>query len=738
VDGTHATFCRICEVLCGLEVEVRGGAVASVRPDARHVATEGFACPKGLRQARMYASPDRLRAPERRTGSGWQRASWDEALGDIGGRVRRIREAHGPDAIAMYVGTAAGFGVLHPAFAQGFMTGIGSRSMFSSATQDCANKFAVASEMYGFPFTQPFPDLDHTGCLVIVGANPVISKWSFLQVPNPGRALREMRARGAKVFVVDPRRTETARLADEHLFIRPDTDVFFYLAFLRELEAQGGVDRERAGAFADGAEEVLALARPWTPERTAEVTRIPPEALRRLVAAFRTAPRAALYASTGVNMGSNGSLAFWLQEAINALSGNLDRSGGTLVGRGVIDFPAFGKRNGLLTRSDRSRIGDFLSVNDAFPGGILADEILTPGPRQIRALFVTGGNPLITMANAGRLRRAFGELELLVTLDLFRNETGSVADWVLPCTSPLERPDLPFIFPLMLGLQRRPYLQATAALLEPDGEQRDEATIYLQLCRASGVSLFGSAIAQRLLEAALRVNTALFRRGRQPALPQEALLSLLLRLTGQGSFRRLLRGHPHGRLREPHAEGTFLGKRVLTDDGRVQLAPPRLLEQARKLQGDFERERARAGTLKLVTRRAVNTHNSWTHNIEEFVRDPTNHLYMHPDDAAARGLAEGALADVSTDTATVRVPVRLLPDLMPGTVALPHGWGHQGATGLSVARRTRGVNVNLLAADGPDRIERVSGMAHLTGFPVQVRPAAGAQDPGSWSGLPAE
>jgi len=735
-DGTHATFCRICESLCGLEVEVQDDRVVSVRADRRHVATGGFVCPKGLRQGRMYASPDRVRFPERRVGEQWARVSWDEALGDIGERVRRLREAHGPDAVAMYVGTAAGFGVLHPIFAQGFMTGLGSRSMFSSATQDCANKFAVAHEMYGFPFTQPFPDLDRTRCLVIVGANPVVSKWSFLQVPNPARVLRDLRARGARVWVVDPRRTETARLADEHVFIRPDTDAFFYLSFLNELAAQGGVDRERAAGFAAGVDEVLELARPWTPERTAEVTRIPPETLRRLVADYRTAGGAALYASTGVNMGSNGSLAFWLQECINALSGNLDRGGGTLVGRGVVDFPALGKKHGVLVRSDRSRVGDFPSVNDAFPGGILADEILTPGPRRIRALFVTGGNPLITMANAGRLREAFGGLELLVTLDLFRNETGSVAHYVLPCTSPLERPDLPFVFPLMLGLQRRPYLQATDALLEPDGEQRDEATIYLQLCRASGASLFGSAVAQRVLEAMLWASSFLFRRGRQPGLPQEALLSLLLRLTGQGSFRRLLRGHPHGRLREPHAEGTFLGKRVLADGGRVQLAPPRLLEEAGRLGEAFERERARAGELKLITRRAVRTHNSWTHNVEEFVRDPTNHLYMHPADAAARGLSEGALADVSTDTATVRVPVSLLADLMPGTVALPHGWGHQGATGLSVARRTRGVNVNLLAADGPARVERVSGMAHLTGFPVEVRPAAGDQDPGSWSGLP--
>ena len=631
----------------------------------------------------------------------------------------------------MYVGTAAGFSVLHPVFAQGFMTGLGSKSMYASATQDCSNKFAVANLVYGFPFTQPFPDLDHTDCLIIVGANPVISKWSFLQVPNPGKTLQELKARGARVIVVDPRRTETAKVAGEHVFIRPNTDVFFYLSFLAELERQGGVQRALAEAQAEGIDEVLALARAWPKERTAPITTIPPERLQELVQVFRAAKGASLYSSTGVNMGTNGSLAFWLQECINLLSGNLDRRGGTLVGRGVIDFPAFGKKNGVLVRPDRSRIGDFLSVNDTFPGGVLADEILTPGPRQVRGLFVTGGNPLITMANAGRLKKAFEALELLVTLDLYRNETGSLAHYVLPCTSPLERPDLPFIFPLMLGLQKKPYLQATRAVLEPGHEQRDEASIYLDLCRASGVSLFGSAVAQKALEGMMAVHSRLHRKGRLPALPQELLLSMLLRVTGQPGFDTLAEAHPHGRLREQHEADDFIGKRVLTENRKVQLAPPELLAQAKKLEADFEFERGRAGTLKLITKRAVQTH-----NLEEFVHEATNHLYMHPADAAAAGLRDGDVADVTSATATVRVPVKLLADLMPGTVALPHGWGHQHATGLSVASKTRGVNVNLLAADGPDAIERVSGMANLTGFPVEVRPAAGPQDPTSWSGLP--
>jgi len=742
---THHTFCRICEALCGLEVDVEAGRVVEIRPDAKHVATGGFACVKGLKQHKMYASPDRLRHPERRIPGTdrWERASWDDALADIGARVARIREAHGPDAIAMYVGTAAGFSVLHPVFAQGFMTGLGSKSMYSSATQDCANKFAVARELYGFPFTQPFPDVTRTRCLVIVGANPVVSKWSFLQVPNPTRHLRDIVARGGDVFVVDPRRTETAKAAGEYVPIRPDSDVFFFLAFLNEVFARGAVDEERVRAHMSGLGALREVADPWTPERCAEVTGIAPETLRRIVARYLAATKsggAALYSSTGVNMGSNGSLAFWLQEAVNALTGNLDRRGGTLVGRGVIDFPAFGKKTGTLLRNDRSRVGDFPSVNDAFPGGLLADEILTPGPKQVRALFVTGGNPLITMPNAGRLREALSSLELLVTLDIYKNGTGSLAHWVLPCTSPLERADLPFIFPLMLGLQARPYLQATRALVRPDGEQRDEATIYLDLARAAGVSIFGSRVAQTSMELLAATATRLDPEGTR-GLPQELLLSWLLRITGQGSWRRLLKER-HGRLRPDHEADDFLGKRVTTDDGKVHLAPPALVAQAAaRLEETFarEREHVRAGRLKLITKRAVTTHNSWTHNLPELVEGErgTNYLYVHPTDAARLGLAEGGYADVATDTATVRVGVKLLDELSPGVVALPHGWGHQHARGLSVASRTRGVNVNLLAADGPGRLERVSGMAHLTGFVVDVRPAAGPPDPTSWSGLPA-
>jgi formate dehydrogenase len=737
---TRHTFCRICESLCGLEVELeRTGAIATIRPDARHLATDGFACVKGLKQHLLYDSPDRLRHPMKRFGDRFERISWEQALGEIGAKVQQLRADCGANSIGMYVGTAAGFSLLHPIFAQGFMYGVGSKSVYASSTQDCSNKFAVAREVYGFPFTQPFPDLDRIGCLIIVGANPVVSKWSFLQVPNPGKRLREIETRGGDLWVVDPRRTETAKTAGRYVAIRPGTDVFFYLSFLQELIESGGIDERLVREYTSGFDTVRELAAQWPAERSAEVTRIRPETLREMVRSYRQADGAALYSSTGVNMGGHGALAFWIQEVINAVSGNLDRAGGTLIGRGILDFAKFGARSGFGLREDRSRIGGFASVNDAYPGGILADEILTPGDGQLRALFVTGGNPLITMAGAERLREAFEKLELLVTLDILPNETGALSHYMLPATTPFERPDLPFAFPLLMGMQSRPYLQATRAVHPPDAEQRDEASIYVDLARACRTPLFGSRLVQRLLEWSMRLRGP-DRPGVPPALPLEGLMSLLLRATGNGSFRKLLK-EPHGRLRPAQRAGVFLGKKLPTGDGRIALAPPALVAQAAdRLEADFCEERNHPGRLKLITRRHVKTHNSWTHNEESFVSGTrsTNYLYIHPEDAKAVGLRHGELADVTSKAGAVRVPIHLHEELQPGTVALPHGWGHQHATGLSVASRTSGVNVNVLADSGVDAVEGVSGMSQLTGIPVDVRPAAGPQAIGSWTGLPAK
>jgi formate dehydrogenase len=397
-----------------------------------------------------------------------------------------------------------------------------------------------------------------------------------------------------------------------------------------------------------------------------------------------------------------------------------------------MDFLRFGVKKGLLIKDSKSRIGGFSMVNDAFPGGILADEILTPGEGQIRGMFITGGNPLITMAESEKLKTAFEKLDLLVCLDIFQNETCSVADYVLPCTDSFQRPDLPFIFPLMLGLQTRPYLQATEAMVPPRGEQRDEASIYIALAKSSGFPLWGSTVAQKFFESLMRFNRL---DNGQPTVPQKSMLNALLRLCGQQGFKKLLKNQ-HGWLREDHKENDFLGKRVYTPDNKLDLAPETLVSQVPRLKEAFNKELNRGNIFKMITKRAVQTHNSWTHNTDRMLKgsEGTNFLYLHPDDAGKLGLQQGDLADVSTSFATVRIPVKHLAELKPGTVAIPHGWGHQAAKGLGIASKTKGVNVNLLAGSGPDQIDPLSGMSKLTALEVSIEAAIGEQAP-NWSGI---
>ncbi len=732
------TFCRICEASCGLIAEIDEGKVVNLKPNKDHKGTLGFSCMKGLNQHKMYDSPDRLKYPLKRVGETFERISWDQALQEIGDKVKSLR-AVSDQSVSMYVGTAAGFSLLHPVFAEGFMQGIGSHNVFASSTQDCANRFASAEEMYGFPFFQPFVDLDNVECMLVVGTNPVVSKWTFLQVAHPVKRIKELVKRGGQAIFVDPRYTESAKVGTGHVYIRPDTDVYFFLSFLREVFELEAVDRDRVNRFMTGMDEIETLVRDWTPEKTSELTGIPPTRLRELVKTFVDARGAAIVTGTGIGMGSNGTLAHWLAEAINAVTGNLDSEGGTLVGRGIVDFPEFAREKGMFNRQQISRIGKFRELNGGFPGGILADEILTPGKDQIKALFVTGGNPLLTMANSERLYQAFQELELLVVTDIYLNETASLANYVLPAVSPLQRPDLPFVFPLLLGMQSIPYLAATEAIVEPEGEQRDEATIYTDLATACNAPLFGSKVAQWGLRLLKTLNSLPPLRGRQPSLPQRWILGQVLKRSGNGSFHELLE-HGAGRSIEGAKPDDFLGKRPTTGDRKVRLAPPRFLEKSAGLQASFDQQiiEIREGSFRLITKRAHSTHNSWTQNIDELTNgesNRTNFAYLHPDDAAELGLAAGDAVEVSSKVATVRLPVRFNKDLMRGAVAIPHGWGHQRAKGLSVAGAIAGVNVNLLAADGPDQVEDLSGMAQLTGIPVQLRPAAENPIAASWSGM---
>ncbi|MEO0881912.1 MAG: molybdopterin-dependent oxidoreductase [Pseudomonadota bacterium] len=732
---TKHTFCRICEASCGLELTLEDGHITDIKPNAEHVGTEGFACMKGLNQHHMYASPDRLQTPLKRVGDDFVPISWKQANREIGAKVKKLKQ-RSPHTIGMYVGTAAGFSILHPIFANGFLKGIGSRNIYSSATQDCANRFASAQEMYGFPFLQPFPDLDKINYLLIAGTNPIVSKWTFLQVTHPAKRLKEITKRGGKVAVIDPRRTETAKLASEHVFIQPNADAFFFASFLDEVIKQGGVKDDIVAEHMTGFEAVRDLVTDWPATRTEAVTGISPETLKSMVADYLAADGAGIVTGTGLGMGRYGTTAHWLAECINAVTGNLDRDGGMLIGEGIFDFAAFSQKSGEFDRTVESRIGGFKQLNGGLPGAILADEILTPGDEQLRALFVTGGNPLLTMANSERLSDAFKELELLVVTDIYMNETASLAHYILPATSPLERADLPFVFPLFLGLQSKPYLSATDQVVPRTGQQRDEATIYTDLAKASGVGLFGSRVGQVILNRMTDLNSLLSRKAER-SLPIKFILNQILIRAGQPGFKELVKT-PDGIARPQAVGGTYLSKKVTTESGKIQLSTPMLLSEAAGMPLAFEQLKISATSFRLITKRHHFTHNSWTQNIRELTEGPareTNHAWLNPEDAKRLGIEEGDAVDIQSATGKIRLPTKFLSDLAPGVVAVPHGWGHQRAKGLSVASKIAGANVNILAADGPDDIEKISGMAHLTGIEVHVAKANAEISRDSWTGL---
>lgn len=712
------TFCRICEAQCGLVVkldsdDVGQERIVDIKPNREHVVSEGYACIKGLKMADFVGSPDRLTQPLKKVDGEFVPISWKQAIREIGQKLKQIHTQYGGEAIATHTGNPIAFSLFPPLMLDGLLAAFGADKKFSPASQDCANKFAAAERIYGRPDHQTFPDIDHSNLLILVGTNPKISKMSFINMPRPMERLEAVEARGGKVVWINPRKTESAQTLGEHIAIRPETDIFFMLAFLNELIARGAVAEDRVRGHMNGFDDIARLARPWTPERVEPVTRIPAETLRNLVTGYCNADGAAIFCSTGVNQTRFGLLTFWLQEVINAVSGNLDRRGGTLVG-----VPTFSvdMMNG---EQKYSRIDNVPYISGNIPGAILADEILTPGKGQVRAMINVSGNPLLSMPNSDRLAEAFDALELFVCFDIVRNETAEYADYVLPGLHTLERADIPFYFFSMMGLMPKRYTQYTDAVIAPPGEARDEGLVLFKICAAAGRPIYGSRRLQALLSMALGLKK-LPVLGKFVALDR-LFFDLISRRAGLGGLKKL-RKHPDGKLLDENRPGDYLGQRVATASGKVELAPKELVTRVDALGDVYENELANRNTLKLIQKRERFTHNSWAHNVSAFVKGKrqTNYLYIHPDDALSRTLTDGDLAEVSANGRAIRVPVKLDPLMMIGTVSVPHGWGHQKAEGLSVARETSGANVNVILADGADAIEPISGMAHMNGVLVEV------------------
>jgi formate dehydrogenase len=722
----RVTFCRICEPLCGMVATVENGRLTQLRPDADHPLSRGYACPKGIAMTGVQNDPDRVLYPLKRVGGPgeFERTTWDEALGDVATRLRRLREARGPDSIAWYMGNPGAFSYSHTLWVKGFLDGLGSPHYYSAGSQDVNNRFAASALLYGSPLVVPIPDLKRTHFLFMVGANPLVSHGSVLSAPRIREQLNEIVDRGGRIVVVDPRRTETARQY-EHLPIRADADAWLLLSILNVIFAEGLADEAFLSRHTQGADELARQCEDFPPERTGEATGIEPDRVREIARAFAAAPSAAAYGRTGSCLGRFGTLVAYLLDALNAVTGNLDRPGGAVFGRPPIAIDDVGEMIGLATYGKvRSRIGDFPDVIGNLPATLLPDEITTPGKGQIRALFVSAGNPVLSVPDGTALEEAFGSLELMVSLDFYVNETNRHADYVLPATTFLEREDVPVAF---LGLFSTPFIQVTKQVLPPAGEARQEWQVVEDLSRRIGVKPY-SAPGLRMLA---KLGFWLSPRQVIDIVLRTGPAGDLFGLRRRGLSLRKVARHPHGLVLDDQLATGVLERKVRHEGGRVRLDDADAVEEIGRL-GSSNGAVAEF-PLRLIGMRELRSHNSWMHNAPLLMRGGRTHsLRMNPDDAHDAGIADGDLARISSTTGAVEAPVKVTDEMMRGTVALPHGWGHRG--GWKLANEAGGVNVNLLTPSGADALERLAGMAHLNGIPVRVEAVAPQPEPNGRAG----
>jgi anaerobic selenocysteine-containing dehydrogenase len=744
-ERTAFRTCPFCEATCGLAVTVRGEQVVKVRGDADDVFSHGFLCPKGVALKDLHEDPDRLRTPLLRGAGGELRpASWDEAFAFIGERLAPLIEAHGRDAVAAYIGNPAAHGLAPLLYGRVLLKALGTRSVFSASTVDQRPKEVANGLMYGAALSVAIPDVDRTQHLLMLGANPLESNGSLMTAPDMRGRLKALRARGGKLVVVDPRRSRTAEVADEHHAIRPGTDAQLLFAIVHVLFDERLTAPGRLAELTDGIDTVRDLARPFSPEAVAPQTGIEADAIRRMARELAAAESAAVYGRIGTTTQEFGTLASWLVDVVNVLTGNLDRAGGALFPRA-----AAGQRNsagepgrgrGVKVGRWRSRVRGLPESFGELPVAALAEEIETPGDGQIRALITLAGNPARSTPNSGRLERALESLELYVAVDIYVNETTRHADVILPVPSPLQRSHYDLAF---YQLSVRNVANYSPPTLPPDPDVPDEWVTLLRLAAiAAGqpvpadVEPLDRLVAGELLRREVASEHSPVH-GRdveellaelEPRRGPERLLEILLRCGpyGEGFGARpdgltlaALEAAPHGIDLGPLEPR--LPELLRTPSGRIELAPEPIVADVARLRAALARP-LDDDALVLVGRRQLRSNNSWMHNLELLVSGPERcTLHVHPDDAARLGLAEGQPARLSGRVGDLDAVVEVTDAVMRGVVSLPHGWGHDApGARLGVAGDHAGVNSNALADEA--LVDALSGNAVLNGIPVVVAP----------------
>ena len=698
-------ICPLCEACCGLEIE--GTRVVGGR--ATDVFSHGFICPKGAALGELHDDPDRLRTPMIKRDGVHVAATWEEAFAEI---ERRL-PPHLGDATAMTLGnpSAHKFGLL--LYGARLARALGSSNIYSASTLDQMPKQLSAGLMFGHWLSVPVPDLERTDLLVVIGGNPIASNGSMWTVPDFRGKAKALRARGGKLIVIDPRRTETAAIADRHLFIRPGGDAFLLLGIANALTPNLG----RLAEHTSGLPELVAAIAPFTPEVVSPRCGIPAADIRALAQELQTTPRAAVYGRIGTCTQPFGTLASWLVDVVNALAGHLDQPGGAMWAKAAAfaantaGKPGIGK--GIATGRRRSRVSQAPEVFGEFPMTCLAEEIETPGVGQVRALITLACNPVLSAPNGARLAAALDQLDLMISVDIYLNETTRHADVILPGLSPLEDSHFDVAFPQMACRNTARYSPA----LLPRGDRPAEWEILLRLIAiARGREVAG--LDDELAIEDVRRVAGPAAEGFVAAIPHtgpERLLDLALRAGPYKLTLDQLIAAPDGL--DLGELAPRIPELLRTPSGKIELAPPVLLADLARAAADLATP---VPELVVIGRRQLRSNNSWMHNLPTLAAGKFRcTALVHPTDATRLGLANGARATMRSETGAIEVEVELSEAMMPGVVSLPHGWGHVG-TGQTIAARRPGANLNAVLDDRTR--DPLSGNAVLGGVAITLSP----------------
>ncbi|WP_116050174.1 molybdopterin-dependent oxidoreductase [Amycolatopsis palatopharyngis] len=712
----HVT-CPLCEATCGVSVTLEADRVTGVRGDAEDVFSHGFICPKGASLGALHHDPDRLHAPLVKRGGEFVEVSWDEAFAEIDKRLSPLLAEHGRDSVAVYAGNPGVHNLASALYGRVLYKGLGTKNFYTAGSVDQIPKHYSSGYLFGDPFSIPVPDLDRTQHLLVLGANPLVSNGSLMTAPDVRGRLRGIRDRGGKIIVVDPRRTRTAELADEHHAIRPGTDALLLFAMVQVLFAENRVSLGSLAGHVNGLDELRELAAGFTPEAVAGPTGLEAPEIRRLALELAEADRAAVYGRIGTTTQAFGTVTSWLVDVLNVLTGNLDRAGGAMFPLAAAgQANSGGRRRPFAAGRWRTRVRGLPEVFGEVPIATLADEITTPGPGHVRALLTVSGNPCLSAPNAGRLTEALGDLDFMVSLDVYLNETTRHADVILPGPSPLQRPHYDIA---LYQLAVRNVANWSPAVLPSDMPQEWETMLRLTgIVTGQGPDADVAGLDDFVAADVAR------RGGLDPALAggrtgPERLLDLMLRAGPYELTLADLEAAPHGVDLGPLCPRVpdVLG----TASGHIELAPPELTSDVPRLRAELTSvpdER-----LVLIGRRHLSSNNSWMHNVEALVRGSNRcTAQVHPADAARLGLTDGELAVVTGKHGKVELPVELTDTIRPGVISIPHGWGHDvDGTRTAVARAHAGVNTNVVADD--ELLDALTGTAVLNGIPVDVAPA---------------